>query len=139
MKNMRQFLRRNQGIATLEFVIVLPILLLLIFGIIEFGFAWYSQILLTNASREGARFGTLYTTVERDDPNGEVTTYVQQVLSAVDYPGTINNITCTGAGGTSGDLVTVQVSGTHEFPVLSSLAGLDVTINLRATTAMRHE
>jgi len=47
--------KKRRGAAVVEFAIVAPFLLLLIFGIIEFGRAVMVQQLLTNASREGAR------------------------------------------------------------------------------------
>ncbi|AOY58764.1 TadE/TadG family type IV pilus assembly protein [Desulfococcus multivorans] len=51
-------LPKNQnGAAVLEFLIVLPILLLFLFGGIEFGAIFYNKQVLTNASREGARAG----------------------------------------------------------------------------------
>ncbi len=46
---------RESGVAMLEFALVLPVLLLLVFGIIEFGRAYNAQITLTHAAREGAR------------------------------------------------------------------------------------
>ena len=48
-------LRHNQkGAALIEFAIVLPLLLLLVFGAIEFGLLFYNKQVITNASREGA-------------------------------------------------------------------------------------
>lgn len=50
-------LRHNQkGAAILEFAIVLPFLLVLVFGMIEFGLIAYNKQVITNASREGARW-----------------------------------------------------------------------------------
>jgi Flp pilus assembly protein TadG len=49
----------QRGAALVEFAIVLPLLLLLVFGIIEFGFLLYDQAVITNASREGARKGVV--------------------------------------------------------------------------------
>jgi Flp pilus assembly protein TadG len=50
-------LRREEGAGALvEFALVLPILLLVVFGIIEFGFAWYVRQGIANAAREGARW-----------------------------------------------------------------------------------
>lgn len=43
------------GAALVEFAIVVPLLLLLVFGIIEFGRAYNTQNTLTHAAREGAR------------------------------------------------------------------------------------
>lgn len=51
---------KQSGAAIVEFAIVLPVLLIFIFGIIEFGFLLYDQAVITNASREGARSGVVY-------------------------------------------------------------------------------
>ena len=52
---MRLFTDSHRGAAMVEFAILLPILLLLIMGMIEFSRAYNAQITLTQASREGAR------------------------------------------------------------------------------------
>jgi Flp pilus assembly protein TadG len=49
--------RGQSGAVAVEFALVLPILLVLLFGIIEFGLIMYDKALLTNASREAARAG----------------------------------------------------------------------------------
>jgi len=48
-------LRGEQGAAAVEFALVLPLLMLLIFGIVDFGRMLNAQIVLTEAAREGAR------------------------------------------------------------------------------------
>ena len=53
-------IRYENGGALIEFAIVLPIMLLLVGGIIEFGILYYNKQVLTNASREGARAGIVY-------------------------------------------------------------------------------
>jgi hypothetical protein len=58
----KQLIRGEGGGIAVEFAIIVPILLLLVFGIIDFGHAWYMDHLLSNASREGARYGTRYVT-----------------------------------------------------------------------------
>jgi Flp pilus assembly protein TadG len=50
---------RDRGAAAVEFALLLPMLLLLIFGIIDFGRALNAQITLTQAAREGARLDSL--------------------------------------------------------------------------------
>jgi Flp pilus assembly protein TadG len=47
--------REDRGAAAVEFALVLPLLLLLIFGIVDFGRAWNMQLALTQAAREGVR------------------------------------------------------------------------------------
>jgi hypothetical protein len=50
---------RDRGAAAVEFALLLPVLLLLLFGIIDFGRAINAQITLTQAAREGARLAAL--------------------------------------------------------------------------------
>ena len=45
----------DTGAAAVEFALVLPVLLLLVFGIIDFGRAYHSQVTLTHGAREGVR------------------------------------------------------------------------------------
>jgi Flp pilus assembly protein TadG len=47
--------RGDHGAAAVEFALVLPILVLLVGGIIDFGFAFNAQVSLTHAAREGVR------------------------------------------------------------------------------------
>lgn len=48
-------LRDEQGVAAVEFAIVLPVLALILFGIMDFAVLLYDKQMITNASREGAR------------------------------------------------------------------------------------
>jgi Flp pilus assembly pilin Flp len=47
--------RDEDGAAAVEFALLLPLIVLLLFGIIEFGLAFNTRIQATNAAREGAR------------------------------------------------------------------------------------
>ena len=55
-------LRAEHGAIAVEFAIILPVLLLLVFGAIDFGHAWYMKHVLQNSCREGARYATRYQT-----------------------------------------------------------------------------
>ena len=52
---MARRLRNEQGAAAVEFALILPILLVLVFGIVELARAYNAQVSLTGAAREGAR------------------------------------------------------------------------------------
>lgn len=53
--SLRSIRRSDDGASLVEAAFVLPILILLVFGIVEFGRAYNAQISLTHAAREGAR------------------------------------------------------------------------------------
>jgi Flp pilus assembly protein TadG len=58
--NMRKtFFKHEKGQAMVEFAIVLPLLILLVCGIIEFGWLFMNQSLLNNANRETTRYMTM--------------------------------------------------------------------------------
>lgn len=57
--------RDERGAAVVEFALVLPVLVLFIFGIIEFGRAYSARIELTAAVREGARAVALGATADQ--------------------------------------------------------------------------
>jgi Flp pilus assembly protein TadG len=69
----------RRGVAMVEFAIVLPIFLLAIIGIIEFGRVVMVQQMLVNAAREGARRA-----VTPGATNSQVTTLVDNYLDNVD-------------------------------------------------------
>lgn len=48
-------MRNEEGQSMVEFALVLPILLVLVCGIIDFGWLFYNQLSLQDACREGAR------------------------------------------------------------------------------------
>ncbi len=51
--------RGDEGASALEFAVVAPVLLLLLFGMIEFGLIFQGQLAVTHAAREGARLAAV--------------------------------------------------------------------------------
>ena len=60
------FLRQSKGAVAVEFALIATVFFLLVAGVIDFGHAYYMKQTITNASREGARYGITY----RTDSNG---------------------------------------------------------------------
>jgi Flp pilus assembly protein TadG len=52
-------IKREKGQSAVEFALILPILLLIVCGIIDFGWLFYNQLGLNNTCREGARFAVV--------------------------------------------------------------------------------
>lgn len=59
---MNKLSHSQRGASAVEFAIVLPILMLIIFAIVNFGIVMSNQAIITNAAREGARWASVHTT-----------------------------------------------------------------------------
>ena len=108
--------------AAIEFAIVLPVLVSLLFGSIEFSLLLYNQQIITNASREGARFGILMDTPRKSAAQirATVENYCADYLVSFgdDIPLSVN---VTGAQGSFGNDLTVRVTHNYGFLYLSNL------------------
>ena len=51
--------RNQSGAVAVEFALIMPILFMIVFGIIEFGFMLNRDMIVGNASRDGARVASL--------------------------------------------------------------------------------
>jgi Flp pilus assembly protein TadG len=60
--NPKRFVRKEHGGVAVELAIILPIFVVLVFGIIDFGHSGYRLHLMSDASRAGTRFGSGFTT-----------------------------------------------------------------------------
>ena len=58
-RNFFTVIRGNRGNAVVEFAFVLPLLLMVCFGITEFGRAWTTKSIITAAAREGVRLAAV--------------------------------------------------------------------------------
>jgi Flp pilus assembly protein TadG len=133
---------RQKGVAVVEFALVLPLLVLLAFGIIEFSLALYDKAIITNASREGARNGIVFSTPPVTDAEIEtaVNNYCQNKLVTLGLPGAVTTYITREGSGESGDDLTVRVEYPYNFLVLPGfVAGLIGGMNLHAETVMRME
>ena len=65
MKKIIRFVRNSNGQSLVEFALVLPFLLVLILGMIEFGWILNGKITLTSAAREGARVAIIYESADK--------------------------------------------------------------------------
>ncbi|NJC87348.1 MAG: pilus assembly protein [Desulfuromonas sp.] len=135
----------QKGAAVVEFAIVLPLLLLLIFGIIEFSILLFDKALLTNASREGARVGIVFAAPRVPDATIQavVNSYCANNLISFGND-TLPPATISRSGNNAGDTLTVTVNYNFHFLVFSNLIRLfggtyGDGVPLRAVTVMRLE
>lgn len=136
------------GAAAVEFAILLPLLLALIFGGIEFGLVMFNQQVLTNASREATRAGIVVGIDSVDDPTLTqiALDYCQDYLVTFENPAPVPTVTITRTAGTNfGDPLTVTVQYDYQFLVLPNIRSLlgggsySTNLPLEAKTTMRYE
>ncbi len=119
----------SEGIATIEFALMFTAFFLVLLGIVEFGYDWYFRTLLNNASRDGARYGAMYSldssgnNIPPNQRNPTISDYVKTLLVNSLPTDVYNTLTvdCTGAGNTSGksgDPLTVKVTATKSWNAL---------------------
>lgn len=137
--------RGERGQALVEMALILPVLLLLLIGMLEFTRAWSAKQAVTDAAREGARLAV----VDNDDVDqADVTTTIATSLSRAGIPGwaaTIQFDETPGPGGNwrnSGTIQQVYVGVDYRFsflgPLIKAVTGSE-TIRMAALVSMRNE
>ena len=133
--------RAQEGQATVEIAFLLPILMVLLYGIIAAGLMFYAFITVSNAARDAARAGSVY----RLTRGASGLTLEDTVQNAVYDPGpnpdrsslgflstsapnfdvnsdvvcTLNGLSCNDFIAEPGDLLFVQVTYHYTLPILS--------------------
>lgn len=134
MKSQKRLLFKSQkGQALVEMAFILPLLIMLIFGIIDFGRVFHAYLTLDHAGREGARLASL------QDDDGDIQTKIDSAAAGLDTSKLTVSLSPEGESNRpSGTDVTVKLTYTIDFltPFINSLAK---PITLTDTTVMRVE
>jgi Flp pilus assembly protein TadG len=120
----------ERGASAVEFAFIVPLLIMLVLGIAEFGHAFQVQGTLSAAAREGVRAMAL-----RNDP-ADARAVVREAASSLDPDITDTQITIRIVGGTSTTCPTTGAGNTavrltinYRMPFLTSFFGSGVTLN----------
>jgi len=142
--------RRERGQSLVEFVLLLPLLLAIVFAIIEFAIAWRTYQIITNVAREGARLAV----VTRGSTKATtVQTRIDNLLNQSNLSSGNATVTysCDGAAGglcaSTGQSDGVQIDYPHTFVFLGPILDLMCfgcgssygTITLTSLSVMRTE
>ena len=134
----------EKGTSTVEFAMILPFLLVILFGIMEFGMLLFDKAIITNASREAARSAIAY-------KSSKLTTKQIQAIASnyliSSQSSSLPTITVTPSPTptSSGTPITVRVTYPYTFFVFGNLYNLYMSgtmsnqINLSATSVMINE
>ena len=120
----------ERGQSMTEFAIVLPILVVLLFGIVQFGILFNNYVTLTDAARAGARAAAV--SRQSADPVGTATAAVQSSASDLNQGNLGVNISSTWAP-------TAPVTVTATYPYSISLLGWVIssgTLTTKSTEAV---
>ncbi len=145
-------LRRQDGSSAVEFAIVLPLFLLIAFGIVEWSLYLFDDHIITNASRSGARHGIIQATpkISEDEIQATVLNYTSDNLVTfgtptppsvavknLSNPAMASPIRCV----TFGDDLEVSVSYNYQFLLLPALTfgGVSPSKTITARTIMKCE
>jgi Flp pilus assembly protein TadG len=135
----------QRGIAAVEFGLIMPVVLVILFAVFEFGTAFYRRQVLTQAVARGARAGIVATSPKKSKT--EIENVVLTFLTDAGYTDSGRTATASGAQGASGSTLTVTATYPTSFLVLSRLplGGVSSQVNgsgqiiLSATVAMQME
>ena len=126
-------IKNKKGQSLVEFAIILPILLLLLLGIAEFGIMLNSYLTIQNVAREGARLGIV------GGSDAEITALITSTSPNLTASDMTVTITPSEISRKSGDTLQVKVVYNYHMtvPIISALVGN--VIVLTAQTSMRIE
>ena len=125
-KNLR---REQRGASLVELALVLPLFMLMIAGIVDLGWAFNNFMIITNASREGARYASHFPS----DSVGIIRVTRQEAEDSGINPADIT-VTITGLGASGGQRI--RVTTAYGFrTILGGFIGID-TLPLQAYTEM---
>jgi Flp pilus assembly protein TadG len=130
--------KQEKGQNLVEFALILPIFLLLLIGMAEFGRGWMTRNILTGAAREGARVAA----VEPDSPSsitqGQAAATAVLSSALIGVPPAVVNVNTN--PGLSFPAVKVDVSYTYSVLLAGFIPGLPgPTFVLTGTATMRRE
>ena len=120
----RRRLHGEDGQAMLEFALILPIVLLILCGILDFGWMYYNQLALNNICREGARYAVV-STAESHETDG----ILRHIENFIDDTYPIDDIVVTVTytkplDPLNGDVVVAAEKEFHYLtPVISTVTG----------------
>jgi Flp pilus assembly protein TadG len=133
--------RRRSGTAMVEFVIILPLLMMILFATLEFGVLFGRWQTISNAAREGARTAIVFrTNCNIAAVTTEVRNRVKVYAAPMGLTLTDADIAVSGVCGSSDTSSSVNVQIPHTFNVLPNFAAsVSPTINLLGSSVMRNE
>lgn len=134
MFGLKKVFKNKKGQSMVEAALILPIILMLVFGIIEFGRIFNAHMIMKNASRDGVRCAAV-----GEDYEDDITPKINNMTSTL---GTVNiEFTPAEDSRVQGDEVTCKV--TYELQLITPIIGPLISgsnkLDIVSSTTMRVE
>ena len=114
----------NRGQELIELAILIPLLLLISFGVLDLGRLYHAAITITNAAREGARYGTFYPS----DVSGIIAaTEAEAQASSLDLSTSLITVSCPEGCGSG---LPIRVTVRYDFRLIMGLVFPDPNLQL---------
>jgi len=131
LKMLQERKRDNQrGATAVEFAIVILLFVTIVFGIIEFGLLMYNQHIVTNAGRDGARYGIVYRTdnrIQESQIENKIADWNQYIITFGEKHWDVTAPPCE----KSGDYLSVTVEYDYDFLFLPFQRRISSTTTMR--------
>lgn len=133
MVKVQNFIKNRNGQALVEMAFILPILLLILMGIVEFGRIFNAYLIVTNASREGARYASVHSS------DTQIESAISNLTPTLEQDKLSITITPSEGSRTSGNAVEVRID--YDIDIIAPLISAMIPNPYRVTaqTTMRIE
>ena len=127
----------RSGVVAVEMALVVPILLMLTFGLIEYGWMFLKSQELTNTVRRGARVA-----IRADSTTSDVETAIADLMTTAGLSGSGYSVTITPSdvsGAAAGDVIKVEISLPYDNVSLAGTSIVPTPSTLQASASMAKE
>ena len=145
--NRTPFIHDEQGSSFIELSLILPVLLLMLLGVVDFGLIFSQYMTVIDSTRAAAEYATVY---GQRANSGQVQTFASQFASGIPGYSASAAVVCTcnpGGGGVSctsscgGPVTTplqyMRITATATLPLIYGVQGFPTSLPVRANVSIR--
>lgn len=127
----RKCFANDRGVAAVEFAIVLPVFIMLVMGIVDFGRIYWIKSSMQYVVEQSAR----HAMVNSDITEAALETYAYAQETSVSGSGAVFDATIDA----SGAINFMTITGTYTFNFITPLVGTTLTLNAKSATPISED
>jgi Flp pilus assembly protein TadG len=133
-------LRDRRGSELVEFALIMPLLVFIVFGVVDFGLVMFDKAVITNAAREAARAGIVFAPTRPTETEIRSVAQAYCLTNLVTFGAPVSpTVTVNGAGGGTGGQLEVIISYPYTWAVIPGFTTLGSSVTLTSRSVMRIE